>query len=127
MKKNIWFFERKARLHQQLARYPCIRKTANAARNIASSAALALAGAFVLSMLVPSAFADDPGAATLNTVLTTLTTYVKLAGGVLCVWGAVVLGSGLNDHNGPGIQQGIWRIVGGGVIIAAAALFSSLS
>lgn len=124
MKKNIWFFERKARLHQQLARYPCIRKTANAARNIASSAALALAGAFVLSMLVPSAFADDPGAATLNTVLTT---YVKLAGGVLCVWGAVVLGSGLNDHNGPGIQQGIWRIVGGGVIIAAAALFSSLS
>lgn len=127
MKKNIWFSERKSRLHQQLARYPCIRKTAKAVRNIASSAALALAGAFVLSMLVPSAFADDPGAATLNTVLTTLTTYVKLAGGVLCVWGAVVLGSGLNDHNGPGIQQGIWRIVGGGVIIAAAALFSSLS
>ena len=110
MKKNIWFSERKARLHQQLARYPCIRKTAKAVRNIASSAAPALTGAFVLS-----------------TVLNTLTTYVKLAGGVLCVWGAVVLGSGLNDHNGPGIQQGIWRIVGGGVIIAAAALFSSLS
>ena len=57
MKKNIWFSERKARLHQQLARYPCIRKTAKAVRNIASSAAPALTGAFVLSMLVPAAFA----------------------------------------------------------------------
>lgn len=127
MKKNIWFSERKARLHQQLARYPCIRKTAKAVRNIASSAAPALTGAFVLSMLVPAAFASEAASTTLTTVLNTLTTYVKLAGGVLCVWGAVVLGSGLNDHNGPGIQQGIWRIVGGGVIIAAAALFSSLS
>lgn len=127
MKKNIWFSERKARLHQQLARYPCIRKTAKAVRNIASSAAPALTGAFVLSMLVPAAFAAEAASTTLTTVLNTLTTYVKLAGGVLCVWGAVVLGSGLNDHNGPGIQQGIWRIVGGGVIIAAAALFSSLS
>lgn len=127
MKKNIWFSERKARLHQQLARYPCIRKTAKAVRNIASSAAPALTGAFVLSMLVPAAFAAETASTTLTTVLNTLTTYVKLAGGVLCVWGSVVLGSGLNDHNGPGIQQGIWRIVGGGVIIAAAALFSSLS
>lgn len=127
MKKNIWFSERKARLHQHLARYPCIHKTAKAVRNIASSAAPALTGAFVLSMLIPAAFAVEAASTTLTTVLNTLTTYVKLAGGVLCVWGAVVLGSGLNDHNGPGIQQGIWRIVGGGVIIAAAALFSSLS
>ena len=64
---------------------------------------------------------------TLNTVLTTLTQFVTMGGGVLCVWGAVVLGSSLNDHNGPGIQQGIWRMVGGGVIIAAAALFSSIT
>ena len=64
---------------------------------------------------------------TLNTVLNTLTTYVKIAGGLACVWGAVTLGTNLNDHNGPGIQQGIWRMVGGGVIIAAAMLFGNIA
>lgn len=98
----------------------------NAVRGIASSAAKGIAGGAAACLLIPAAFAADADSA-LNTVLDTLTTYVTIAGGVLCVWGAVVLGSGLNDHNGPGIQQGIWRIVGGGVIIAASALFSSLT
>ena len=40
---------------------------------------------------------------TLNTVLNILTTFVKIAGGLACVWGAVTLGTNLNDHNGPGI------------------------
>lgn len=62
-----------------------------------------------------------------NTVIELLTKFVTIAGGLWAVWGAVVLGSSLNDHNGPGIRSGIWQIVGGGVIVGAAVLFSSIT
>jgi hypothetical protein len=32
----------------------------------------------------------------------------------------------MRDHQGPQIQSGIWQIVGGGLIIAAAQLFLSI-
>ena len=62
----------------------------------------------------------------LNQVLTLVTKFAIIGGGLWLVWGVVVLAGGLKDKNGPALQSGIWQIVGGGFIIAAAALFSSV-
>lgn len=62
----------------------------------------------------------------LNQVLTLVTKFAIIGGGLWLVWGVVVLAGGLKDKNGPALQSGIWQIVGGGLIIAAAALFSSV-
>ena len=62
----------------------------------------------------------------LNQVLTLVTKFAIIGGGLWLVWGVIVLAGGLKDKNGPALQSGIWQIVGGGLIIAAAALFSSV-
>ena len=62
----------------------------------------------------------------LTQVLNLITRFAIIGGGLWLVWGAVVLAGGLKDKNGPALQSGIWQIVGGGLIIAAAALFSSV-
>ena len=62
----------------------------------------------------------------LNQVLTLVTKFAIIGGDLWLVWGVVVLAGGLKDKNGPALQSGIWQIVGGGLIIAAAALFSSV-
>lgn len=62
----------------------------------------------------------------LNQVLTLVTKFAIIGGGLWLVWGVVVLAGGLKDKNGPALQAGIWQIVGGGLIIAAAALFNSV-
>jgi len=62
----------------------------------------------------------------LNDVLELVTKFAIIGGGLWLVWGVVVLAGGLKDKNGPALQSGIWQIVGGGMIIAAAALFSSV-
>ena len=62
----------------------------------------------------------------LNQVLTLVTKFAIIGGGLWLVWRVVVLAGGLKDKNGPALQSGIWQIVGGGLIIAAAALFSSV-
>ena len=48
-------------------------------------------------------------------------------GGFWAVWGVIVLAGGLKDKNGPALQSGIWQIIGGGMIITAAALFNSIT
>lgn len=63
----------------------------------------------------------------LNQVLNLITKFAIVGGGLWLVWGAIVLAGGLKDKNGPALQSGIWQIVGGGLIIAAAALFSSIA
>lgn len=63
---------------------------------------------------------------TFNAVIELITKFVTIGGGLWLVWGAVVLGVAIKDHNGPGMQTGIWQIIGGGVVIAAAQLFSSI-
>ncbi len=63
----------------------------------------------------------------LKQVLDLITKFAIIGGGLWLVWGAVVLAGGLKDKNGPALQSGIWQIVGGGLIIAAAALFSNIS
>lgn len=63
----------------------------------------------------------------LNQVLTMITKFATIGGGLWLVWGVVVLAGGLKDKNGPALQGGIWQIVGGGLIIAAAILFNSVA
>lgn len=63
----------------------------------------------------------------LTTVTDLVTKFVITGGGLWLVWGVVVLAGALKDKNGPALQGGIWQIVGGGMIIAAAALFSQVA
>lgn len=64
------------------------------------------------------------------TFLTSVLGYIKafaiVGGGLLCLWGLITLGTNIKDHNGPGIQQAIWQVVGGALIIAAGILFDSI-
>lgn len=62
----------------------------------------------------------------LNNVIELVTKFAIIGGGFWLVWGVVVLAGGLKDKNGPALQSGIWQIVGGGLIIAAAAMFASV-
>jgi len=62
----------------------------------------------------------------LTQVLDLIKKFVLIGGGLWLVWGVVVLAGGLKDKNGPALQSGIWQIVGGGLIIAAASLFSNI-
>ena len=62
----------------------------------------------------------------LNQVLALIAKFVGIGGGALLLWGAVTLGSSLKDHNGPGVTNGFWGIVGGGLIITAAVLFTKI-
>lgn len=63
----------------------------------------------------------------LQQVLDLITKFAIIGGGLWLVWGAVVLAGGLKDKNGPALQSGIWQVVGGGLIIAAAALFKTIA
>ena len=101
-----------------------LRKCQNLLSQLRQFALTALRGlcCFLVALVLPAACATD----VFNSVVNTLTTYVTAGGGLLAVWGAVTLGTNLKDHNGPGISQGVWQIVGGGVIIAAAQLFASV-
>ena len=62
-----------------------------------------------------------------NQVLELITTFAKIGGGLWAVWGAITLAGGLKDQNGPATQSGVWQVVGGGLIIAAAALFQGVA
>lgn len=62
----------------------------------------------------------------LNTILGLISSAALLGGSLWLLWGAIVLAGGLKDQNGPQQQSGIWQIVGGGLIIAAAAVFKTI-
>lgn len=61
-----------------------------------------------------------------NTVLDLFTQFAMIGGGLWLIWGVVVFAGGLKDNNGPQTQTGMWQIVGGGMILAAAALFKTI-
>lgn len=63
----------------------------------------------------------------ISTILTLMTQFVTIGGGLWALWGVIVLAGGLKDKNGPQLQSGIWQIVGGLMIIAAAQLFNSIT
>ena len=53
--------------------------------------------------------------------------FAIIGGGLWAVWGVITRAGGLKDQNGPATQSGVWQVVGGGLIIAAAALFSNIA
>lgn len=63
----------------------------------------------------------------LEQILDLFSTFAMIGGGLWLVWGAIVTGGALRDQNGPQIQTGVWQIIGGGLIIAAAALFNTIT
>lgn len=63
----------------------------------------------------------------LTQVLDLFTKFAVIGGGLWAVWGVIIVAGGLRDHNGPTIQTGIWQVVGGGLIVAAAALFKTIA
>lgn len=63
----------------------------------------------------------------LNSTLTLITKFTLIGGGLWLLWGVIILAGGLKDKNGPALQSGIWQIAGGGLIMAATALFSSIT
>ncbi|MDD4291880.1 MAG: hypothetical protein PHX51_06590 [Clostridia bacterium] len=64
--------------------------------------------------------------ATLESVLSLFVKFVTIGGGLWLIWGVIILGVALKNKNGPELQSGIWQIVGGGMIVAAAQLFNGL-
>ena len=66
------------------------------------------------------------GSDMLTSVLDLFSQFATIGGGVWLVWGAITVGINMKDQNGPGMQTGVWQVVGGGLIIAAAALFKNI-
>ena len=62
----------------------------------------------------------------LTSVLDLVTKFATIGGALWLVWGVVILAGALKDKNGPQLQSGIWQIVGGGMIIAAALMFKTI-
>jgi hypothetical protein len=59
-------------------------------------------------------FAGD-GSDAINTAKTLLSKAATAGGGLWAVWGLVTLGMAIKDHNGPGIGNAVWQIVGGAI------------
>ena len=60
-------------------------------------------------------------------MITLLSKGVLAAGALLAVWGMISVGRGLKDSNGPGIQNGIMELIGGGIDIAASQLITTIT
>lgn len=63
----------------------------------------------------------------LSQALELFTKFAIIGGGLWTVWGVILLAGGLKDQNGPQTQSGMWQAIGGGMIVAAAALFSAVA
>ena len=74
-------------------------------------------------LLARSVTLAEDGGNVVNSALSLFSQFAIIGGGLWAVWGVIVL---VKDQNGPATQSGVWQVVGGGLIIAAAALFSSL-
>lgn len=56
-----------------------------------------------------------------------MTKFIGVGGTIWIVIGLVIVGVGLKEKTGPQIQSGIWQIVGGGIIISASLLLSTIT
>lgn len=54
------------------------------------------------------------------------TKFAIIGGGIWTVWGVITLAGGLKEQNGGQTQSGMWQAIGGGMIVAAAALFQQV-
>lgn len=71
--------------------------------------------------------ADGEEANVLSQALDLFSQFATVGGLLWGIWGIIVLASGLKDQNGPQIQSGVWQLVGGAMIFAAALLFKSVT
>lgn len=62
----------------------------------------------------------------ITNVLNMVTQFAIIGGALWLIWGVVVLAGGLKDKNGPGLQSGVWQIVGGALIIVAGSMFKTV-
>lgn len=67
------------------------------------------------------------GSNVVTSALDLFSQFAIIGGGLWAVWGVVTLAGGRKDQNGPATQSGMWQVVGGGLIIAAAALFKTIA
>ena len=61
-----------------------------------------------------------------NSIFGFMVQFVIVGGALWTVWGIVVLAGALKDKNGPGLQGGVWQIVGGALILIAGFMFNNL-
>ncbi len=59
----------------------------------------------------------------LQDVFNLISRFTMVGGGLWIIWGTVILAGALKDKNGPQLQQGIWQVVGGALILVAAVWF----
>ena len=62
-----------------------------------------------------------------STMIDLLGKGVLAAGSLLAVWGLISVGRGLKDSHGPSVQNGVMELIGGGLIIAAAAIIGTIT
>ena len=103
-----------------------VRKAEEKRNFIKKSLKLLLTTAFVLTtFFTVTCFADD-GSGAIQTAQSLLSKAATAGGGLWAVWGLVTLGMAIKDHNGPGIGNAVWQIVGGAIIIAAGVAIGAL-
>ena len=59
----------------------------------------------------------------LQDVFNLISRFTMVGGGLWIIWGTVILAGALKDKNGPQLQQGIWQVVGGALILVASVWF----
>lgn len=91
------------------------RKADAKRRFITKSFNLLLTTAFMLTtFFTMTCFAAD-GSEAITTAKNLLSKAATAGGGLWAVWGLVSLGMAIKDHNGPGIGNAVWQIVGGAI------------
>lgn len=100
------------------------RKHINSAFNKAIKTAV-MTVVIITCFMCVSCFAAD-GSDAINTAKALLSKAATAGGGLWAVWGLVTLGMAIKDHNGPGIGNAVWQIVGGAIIIAAGVAINAL-
>ena len=63
----------------------------------------------------------------LGQVLSMIAKFAFAGGSLWTLMGAWTFGGGLKEQNGPQTQSGMWQMIGGGIIVAAAALFATVA
>lgn len=63
----------------------------------------------------------------INSVLKIVSAAVIGGGTLIAAFNGIGLGTALKNHNGPDIQNNLWGLAGGAVIIIVGALISSVS
>ena len=80
----------------------------------------------IITLAADSVILAEGTSSVVTSALQLFSQFAIIGGGLWAVWGVITLAGGLKDQNGPATQSGVWQVVGGGLIIAAAALFSTV-